>query len=262
MNDNIIKEISINLNLKENFVLNVLKMLEEGNTIPFIARYRKEATGNMDEEQIKQIGEVYNYEVNLLKRKEDVIRILEEKELITDELRNKIMEAKKLVEVEDLYRPYKEKKKTKATDAINNGLEPLAKQILAFPLTGSLEELSKKYINDKVKTVEEAITGAKYIIAEWVSDNAYYRKWIRNFIYNNGLIISKKKKDADDENKIYEMYYEYNEPVKYAKSHRILAMNRGEKEKVLNVSIKVDDEKIISFLESKMLLKRIVYKAK
>ena len=253
MNDNIIKEISLNLSLKENFVLNVLKMLEEGNTIPFIARYRKEATGNMDEEAIKQIGEVYNYEVNLLKRKEDVIRILEEKELITDELRNKIMEAKKLVEVEDLYRPYKEKKKTKATDAINNGLEPLAKQILVFPLNWSLEELSKKYINDKVKTTEDAITGAKYIIAEWISDNAYYRKWIRNFIYSNGLIISKKKKDANDEGKIYEMYYEYNEPIKYAKSHRILAINRGEKEKVLTVNIKVDDEKIISFLESKII---------
>ncbi len=253
MNDNIIKEISKNLNVKETYVENVLKMLEDGNTIPFIARYRKEATGNMDEEQIKQIGDVYTYEVNLLKRKEDVIRILEEKELITDELRSKIMDAKKLVEVEDLYRPYKEKKKTKATDAINNGLEPLAKEILAFPVNGSLDALAKKYLNDKIKDTNEAVTGAKYIIAEWISDNAYYRKWIRNYIYVNGLITSKKKKDADDASKIYDMYYDYSEPVKYAKHHRILAINRGEKEKVLNVNIKVDDEKIISYLESKII---------
>ncbi len=253
MNNEIIKEISIELNISEKNTLAVLNLLEEGNTIPFIARYRKDATGNLDEDQIKKINEVYEYQVNLLKRKEDVIRLIDEKGLLTDELKNKILSASKLVEVEDLYRPYKEKKKTKATDAINNGLEPLAKQILGFPVNGSLEEMAKKYINDKVKSVEEAITGAKYIIAEWVSDNAYYRKWIRSYIYQNGLIVSKKKKDAEDENKIYEMYYDYNEQVKYIKSHRVLAINRAEKEKVLSVGISIDDEKVFEFLESKMI---------
>lgn len=253
MNNNIVKEISLELNISERNTETVLKLLEEGNTIPFIARYRKEATGNMDEDKIKKIDEVYQYQINLLKRKEDVIRLIDEKGLMTDELKEKIMACLKLVEVEDLYRPYKEKKKTKATDAINNGLEPLAKQILSFPTNGCLESLSQKYLNDKVKSVEEAIMGAKYIIAEWISDNAYYRKWIRSFIFRNGILTSKKKKDANDENKIYEMYYDYSEQVKYIKSHRVLAINRAEREKILNVNIEVDEEQIISFLESKII---------
>ncbi len=253
MNSNIIKEISLELNISEKQTEAVLKMLEEGNTIPFIARYRKEATGNLDEDKIKQINEIYEYQVNLLKRKEDVIRLIDEKGLMTDELKEKIMGCQKLVEVEDLYRPYKEKKKTKATDAINNGLEPLAKTILTFPLDGSFKGLTEKYLNDKVKTVEDAITGAKYIIAEYISDNAYFRKWIRSFIYRNGTIVSKKKKDAKDENKTYEMYYDYSERVKYIKSHRILAINRAEREKVLTVNIDINDEEIISFLESKII---------
>ena len=146
----IIKEIANQLNIRSEQVLAVLSMLEEGNTIPFIARYRKEKTGALDEEQIKTINEYYEYQVNLLKRKEDVIRLIDEKGLMTDELREKIMSANKLVEVEDLYRPYKEKKKTKATEAIKAGLEPLAKMILSFPIKGSIEELSKKFINDNI----------------------------------------------------------------------------------------------------------------
>ena len=253
MNESIIKEISLELGIKESQTISVLKLLEEGNTIPFIARYRKEATGNLDEDQIKKINEVYEYQVNLLKRKEDVIRLIDEKGLLTDELKEKIMNAQKLVEVEDLYRPYKEKKKTKATDAINNGLEPLAKEIMAFPVNGSLDDMAKKYINDKVKTIDEAITGAGYIIAEWISDNAYYRKWIRNFIYANGIVVSSKKKSAVDDNKVYEMYYDYKEPVKYVKPHRILAINRGENEKVLIVNIEVDSTKIFEFLYTKII---------
>src|SRR5574344_1434784 len=193
MNAEIIKQISENLNVKTNQVEVTLNLLSEGNTIPFIARYRKEVTGALDEEQIRKINEVYEYQVNLLKRKEDVIRLIDEKGLMTDELKQKIMICTKLVEVEDLYRPYKEKKKTKATDAINNGLEPLAKMILSFPTTGSIEELTKKFINDKVKTIDEAIEGAKYIIAEYISDNASYRKWIRTNTYIYGEIESKKK---------------------------------------------------------------------
>ena len=254
MNQDIILEISSNLNITPKQVETVLKLLSEGNTIPFIARYRKEATGALDEEIIRSINEVYEYQVNLLKRKEDVIRLIDEKGLLTDELKTSIMKASKLVEVEDLYRPYKEKKKTKATDAINNGLEPLAKQIMNFPTTGNIDDIAKKYITDKVKTVDEAIQGAKYIIAEWISDNASFRKWIRNYVYNNGKIITKVKKDnPDKDNKVYEMYYNFEEQVKYIKPHRILAINRAEDEKVITVNITSSADSIISYLEDKII---------
>lgn len=253
MNQDIILEISQNLNVQSKQVETVLNLLEEGNTIPFIARYRKEQTGALDEEQIRAIHEVYMYQVNLLKRKEDVIRLIEEKDLMTEDLRDKIMKATKLVEVEDLYRPFKEKKKTKATEAIKNGLEPLAKMIMAQPVNGSIEEMTKKFINDQVPTLEEAIAQAGYIISEWISDNAYYRKSVRNFTYHNGIITSKLKKAAEDPNKIYEMYYDYSEAVKYIKPHRVLALNRGEKEKILTVNIEIDKDKIISYLEEKII---------
>ena len=250
MNEDIIKNTSIELNIKPNQVKTVLELLSNGNTIPFIARYRKEATGALDEEQIRKINEIYEYQVNLLKRKEDVIRLIDEKGLLTEELKNSILNASKLVEVEDLYRPLKEKKKTKATDAINNGLEPLAKIIMSFPL----KEIDySKFINEKVKTIDEAILGAKYIIAEWISDNAYYRKSIRNYTYKNGIIVTKLKKDAVDENKVYEMYYDYQEKVREIKPHRILAINRAEKEKVITVSIDVNKEDIINNLKSKII---------
>ena len=253
MNKEIISEISKNLNIKESQIEAVLKLLEEGNTIPFIARYRKEATGALNEEIIRSINEVYEYQVNLLKRKEDVIRLIDEKGLLTDELKNEIMTASKLVEVEDLYRPFKEKKKTKATEAIKFGLEPLAKIIMSFPIKGNIQDIASKYINENVKSVEEAVQGAKYIIAEWISDNAYYRKGIRNYYYNHGILTSKLKKGAVDENEIYKMYYEYSEPVKHAKAHRILAVNRGEKEGVLSVNIEIDENEIISYLEKKII---------
>ena len=255
MNENIINDISNELNIKTEQAKTVLKLLEEGNTIPFIARYRKEATGALDEEQIRKINEVYEYQVNLLKRKEDVIRLIDEKGLLTDEIKNNIMNAKKLVEVEDIYAPYKEKKKTKATEAIKNGLEPLAKIIMSFPTTFN-DESVKKFLNDNVKTIDEAITGAKYIIAEWISDNAYYKKWIRSYFFKNGVITSKlKKKDAIDEKKVYEMYYDYSESVKDIKPHRVLAINRGENEKILSVNIEVNNEEVLSYLESKIIKK-------
>ena len=253
MNEIIINEIAMELDIKVKQVETVLKLLEEGNTIPFIARYRKEATGALDEEQIKKIGDVYEYQVNLAKRKEDVIRLIDEKGLLTDELKEEIMKASKLVEVEDLYRPFKEKKKTKATEAIKNGLEPLAKEIMAFPLNGSLEDMAKKYITENVRTVEDAIQGAKYIIAEWISDNAKYRKAIRDNTYNYGTIKSKLKKNANDENKIYDMYYDYEEKIKYIKPHRILALNRGENEDVLSVSIEYDKERVLNYLEKRLI---------
>ena len=250
MNEMIISEIAANLNISEKQVNTVLSLLSEGNTIPFIARYRKEATGALDEESIRSINEVYEYQVNLLKRKEDVIRLIDEKGLLTDELKDSILKCSKLVEVEDLYRPYKEKKKTKATEAIKAGLEPLAKIIMSFPTSGDISSICSKFIKDDLSE-EKCIEGAKYIIAEWISDNASFRKWIRSYFFKNGVIISKVKKDADDVNKVYEMYYDFIEAVKYIKPHRILAINRGEKEKVLNVNIDINKDEIIAYLENK-----------
>ena len=253
MNEMIINEIANDLGVSTKQVIVVLELLSEGNTIPFIARYRKEATGALDEEEIRKINEVYEYQVNLLKRKEDVIRLIDEKGLLTDELRDSILKCSKLVEVEDLYRPYKEKKKTKATEAIALGLEPLAKMIMSFPMNGTLEDLASKFVKEDLP-VEKCIEGAKYIIAEWISDNASYRKWIRSYFYKNGIISSAKKKGEDiDSAKTYEMYYSYQEPVKYIKPHRILALNRGENEKVLSVSIDIDKEGVLSYLEKKLI---------
>lgn len=253
MNLDIIKQISNDLNITTKQVEVTLKLLEEGNTIPFIARYRKELTGALDEEKIKAIEEVYSYQVNLLKRKEDVIRLIDEKDLLTDELRNEIMNATKLVEVEDLYRPFKEKKKTKATEAIKNGLEGLAKEIMNFPINGNIESMAKKYLNENVKSTMDAIKGAQYIIAENISDNAKFRKSIRDNTYNFGTIKSKLKKNAKDENKTYDMYYDYEERIKFIKPHRILALNRGESEGILTVSIENDINRTIEFLEKRII---------
>lgn len=253
MNKEIIITTSNELGIKPNQVEATLKLLMDGNTVPFIARYRKEATGALNEEEIRAISEKYEYQVNLLKRKEDVIRLIDEKGLLNEELKQQILNAKKLVEIEDLYRPYKEKKKTKATYAINNGLEPLAKKIMSFPITGNLDDLTKPYINEKVVDSNNALLGASYIIAEWISDNANYRKWIRSYIYKNGIITTKKKKDSIDLQKIYEMYYDYSEKVKEIKPHRILAINRAEKEKIINVSIVVDEDEILDYLSKKLI---------
>ncbi len=253
MNTQIINELSKELNIKEKQVVTVLKLLEEGNTIPFIARYRKEMTGSLDEEQIRAIEEKYAYQVNLLKRKEDVIRLIDEKGLLTEDLKNSILSCTKLVEIEDLYRPFKEKKKTKATEAIALGLEPLAKSIMAnYP---NIYEEAKKYLSDKVKAVDDAIQGASYIIAEQISDEPKYRSYIRKLAFRNYDIESKLKKNANDENKVYEMYYNFKEPLKQIKPHRVLALNRGEKEGVINVSIKFDETFITDYISKEMHLK-------
>ena len=238
-----------NMNIKESQIEAVLKLLEEGATIPFIARYRKEATGSLDEEQIRQIEKEYTYLQNLLKRKEDVIRLITEKDLMTEDLQRQIMACEKLTDVEDLYRPFKEKKKTKASEAIKMGLEPLAKKIMAFPTKGSLSDLAKEFPYD----LEVSLTGAKYIISEWISDNAYYRKLIKNEIFFHGSMESKLKKNASDERLVYKMYYDFSEPIRYAKHYRVLAMNRGEKEGVLAVSLSFDKDKILSLLEEKII---------
>lgn len=252
MNKDLIKEISNELGITVKQVEVTLKLLEEGNTIPFIARYRKEATNALNEDQIKSIGDVYSYQLNLLKRKEDVIRLIDEKGMLTDELKSSILSCTKLVDVEDLYRPYKEKKKTKATLAIKNGLEGLAKELMEFNAC-DINAVASKYLNDNVKTILDAITGAKYIIAENISDNAKYRKYIRDNTYNYGTIKSKIKKDAVDTNKVYDMYYDYEEKIKYIKPHRILALNRGENEGILSVSIQNDKDKVLSYLYKKVI---------
>ena len=256
MNTDIIKQIGKDLNIKERQVEVVLNLLKEGNTVPFIARYRKEATGSLDEEVIRSINEVYEYQVNLLKRKEDVIRLIDEKGMLTDELKEEILKCQKLVEVEDLYRPFKEKKKTKATEAIKNGLEPLANMIMEFK-NRDIKKEAKSFLNDKVASIEEAIEGAKYIIAEAISDNAEYRKYIRENIVKFGIITSKAKKKAQelDQAKTYEMYYDYSEAIKSIKPHRVLAINRGEKEGILSVNIDVDSSYIINYLEKRVIKK-------
>ncbi len=256
MNTDIIKQIGKDLNIKERQVEVVLNLLKEGNTVPFIARYRKEATGSLDEEVIRSINEVYEYQVNLLKRKEDVIRLIDEKGMLTGELKEEILKCQKLVEVEDLYRPFKEKKKTKATEAIKNGLEPLANMIMEFK-NRDIKKEAKSFLNDKVTSIEEAIEGAKYIIAEAISDNAEYRKYIRENIVKFGIITSKVKKKAQelDQAKTYEMYYNYSEAIKSIKPHRVLAINRGEKEGILSVNIDVDFSYIINYLEKKVIKK-------
>ena len=253
MNETIIKNICLELNIKEYQVKNTLNLLEEGATIPFIARYRKEATGALDENEINKINEVYTYQVNLLKRKEDVIRLIDEKGLLTEELKTSILNAEKLVDVEDLYRPFKEKKKTKATEAIKLGLEPLAKEI--FRENKDILELAKNYVNDKVPTIEFALEQAKYIVAEDISDNASFRKYIRSYLYKNGILKSSKKKNAIDETGTYEIYYNYEIKVSWIKPHQLLAINRGEKEGILKVDIDAPIEQIESFLERKLIHK-------
>lgn len=253
MNETIIKNICLELNIKEYQVKNTLELLSEGATIPFIARYRKERTGALDENEINKINEVYTYEVNLLKRKEDVIRLIDEKGLLTEELKTSILNAEKLVDVEDLYRPFKEKKKTKATEAIKLGLEPLAKEI--FRENKNILEEAKKYLKEDVPTIDFALAQACFIVAENISDNASFRKYIRNFMYKNGLIKSSKKKNATDETGTYEIYYNYEIKVSWIKPHQLLALNRGEKEGVLKVEIDTDTDKIKQFLEGKLIHK-------
>ena len=253
MNEQIIKEIKNTLKISEKQVKTVLDLLEEGNTIPFIARYRKEATGGLDEEVINEIFKSWEYQNNLLDRKEAVIRLIDEKGMLTEELKNDILNAQKLVEVEDLYRPFKEKKKTKATEAIAKGLEPLAKFLLTFPKS-DLSIEANKYLKEDVPTVEDALMGAKHIIAEIISDDANYRKALRGEMIRSGVLMTSLKKNAVDERKVYEIYYDYQEPVNKIKPHRVLAINRAENEKIITVKIELDRKMMTNFLEHKVIL--------
>ena len=251
MQEQIIASLSIEHNFTKEQVRKVLNLLEEGNTIPFIARYRKEATGGLNEIAIKEIKDHYDYQVNLLKRKEDVIRLIAEKEMLSPSLKEKIMACQKLVEVEDIYLPFKEKKETKASLAKSKGLEGLAKIILSFPNKTPLELATtyKCQESDPLKKLE----GAKDIIKEYISLNAYYRKYLRSFIAKTGVLTTKFKKNSEDPLKTYEMYYDYAEKLISLKAHRLLAINRGEKEKILTVNITIDEDRALDFLNSKSI---------
>ena len=240
MNEEIILSIAKELKVKVSQVKAALEMLENGDTVPFIARYRKEQTGSLDEEQLLSIEKSYQYEVNLKERKEAVLNLIEQQGKLTDELVNSINACTKLSEVEDLYRPYKQKKKTRAAVAIKNGLEPLAQYLLSLPKEGDLTAEASKYLNENVKNVEEAVNGAKDIIAEMVSDNAKLRWAFKDEILKSASIVTKAKKDIEDPNKVYEMYYDYTEKLSTLANHRVMAIDRAEKEKKLTVSFAYD----------------------
>ena len=261
MNDDILKILENNLQITKKQIQVVIKLLSDGNTIPFIARYRKEATNGLDEEKIREIQKMYEYEDNLYQRKQDVIRLIQEKGLMTEELKQNILACQKLIDVEDLYLPYKEKKKTKASEAIKNGLQGLADFILEFN-KADLEKETLKYLNNQVKTKEEAIQGASYIIADMISDKALYRKFIRNYIKKQGIIKTKVKKNNPDVKKIYETYYDYKERITKIKPYQILAINRSLKENVLSLSFEYDLDYIINYLEKRIIRDKTSQSAK
>ena len=240
--ENLIKPIAQSLNVEISQVANTLSLIEEGNTVPFIARYRKEMTKGLDEEQILYIQKEYDYQVNLQKRKEDVLRLIETQGKLTPEIQKEIDDCTKLSQVDDIYRPYQQKKKTRATDAIAKGLEPLADWILKLPKFGTLETEAAKYVNEQCPTVEEAISGAKDIIAERVSDDAKLRWKVQENMVRFARIVTKEKKDNPDEAKVYKMYYDYSEKLSNVASHRIMAINRAIKEKVISEKIEMDEE--------------------
>jgi transcriptional accessory protein Tex/SPT6 len=264
INEQLLKQVSEQQKVSIAQIQAVLKLIEEGGTVPFIARYRKEVTGGLDEEQIRAIYQEWEYGRKLADRKEDIMRLIEEKGKLTEELKEAIIKANKLSELEDIYRPFKEKKKTRATEAKRRGLEPLALYLLSFPVDGDVLEEAKKYVTVDateemvkdglvVKDEADALQGAKDIIAEMVSDDAKFRRWIRNFLQTRGELVSQVKDQAIDEKQVYEMYYDYREPVSSIKLHRVLAINRGEAEKVLKVSISEDTERVIKFLNRRVI---------
>ena len=264
INEQLLNQIASDLNVKVGQIKAVLKLIEEGGTVPFIARYRKEVTGGLDEEQIRAIYTEWDYGQKLAVRKEDIMRLIEEKGKLTDELKEQIINSNKLSELEDIYRPFKEKKKTRATDAKKKGLEPLADYMMSFPMEGNLLEEAVKYVTVNpteeqekeglvVKTVKDAIQGAEDIIAEAVSDEAKYRKWIRSLFNRSGVLVTAVKDEKLDPTKVYEMYYDYHEPLSTIRHHRVLAIDRGEKEKVLKVSIEEDYDRVIRFLNRNVI---------
>ncbi|MHA2957528.1 Tex family protein [Priestia megaterium] len=257
LDNQIVQRVSKEVEISQRQVQNVIALVEDGNTVPFIARYRKEQTGALDEVQIRNILDSWNYLMNLEERKEEVLRLIEEQGKLTEELAAQIHQAKKLQQVEDLYRPFKQKRRTKATVAKEKGLEPLAQWLLSFPRSDVKNE-AQTYINEEagVQSSDEAIQGALDIVAEQISDEASYRQWIRTTTVKDGIIVTSVKDPEKDEKNIYEMYYEYTEAVKRIVPHRILAMNRGEKDGILKVSIDAPTDRILSYLHKQVIKKR------
>ncbi|MGJ5637986.1 Tex family protein [Bacillus altitudinis] len=252
--DFLLKQIATELKLSTKQIGSVIQLLEDGNTVPFIARYRKEQTGSLDEVQIQTISERYTYIQNVTNRKEEVIRLIAEQDKLTDELKQKIEQAHKLQEVEDLYRPFKQKRKTKANVAKAKGLEPLAEYLLQLP-NDEIEKKASAFINEEkeVTTAEEALEGAQHIIAEQLADDPDMRKWIRSETYQKGSLVTSGKDVENDEKNVYEMYYDYQEPIKKIVPHRVLAVNRGEKEGVLKAAIEPPAENIRFYLDKQVL---------
>lgn len=252
MNEEVISKVSKKINLKETQIKNVINLLAEGATIPFIARYRKEMTGNLNEEELRLIETEYNYAVNLQNRKEDVKRLIDEKGMLTPEIVKAINEATKLSEVEDIYTPFKEKRKTKGTEAIKMGLEPLAKIIMSLP-NKTRDEVASSFLNEQVKSIDDAMENAGYIIADWISDKPKYRKYLRNYYWYNGSVKGKLKKNAEDANKVYEIYYDFEQKITNMKPHQTLAIARADKEKVVTYSLSVDSKKALDYLHDEVI---------
>lgn len=233
----------------------VLSLIEEGNTIPFIARYRKEMTGSLDEVAIQEILERHRFLENLETRRSEVLRLIDEQGKLTEELERDIVKATKLQQLEDLYRPYKQKRRTKATIAREKGLLPLAEWLLSLPNQAEVEAEAQKYINEEkeLTTIEDVLSGAHEIMAETISDEPKYRQWLRNFAERTGVLVTEGKQVEKDEKKVYEMYYDHQEPVAKVASHRVLAMNRGEKEDILKVSVSVEEEKVMAYFDEQLI---------
>lgn len=253
MNEEMILHVAKQLGKKTNQVRVVLEMLSTGNTVPFIARYRKEATNGLNEDEIREIEKVYAYDVNLQTRKEDVMRLLQEKGLLNDSLKVQIDGCKKLSEVEQLYRPFKEKKKTRATIARSKGLEPLSQWIWRLPSHGDIYKEAEKYLNDEIKSVEEALQFASDILAEMIADHPQNRQFVKQIYERQGSIVTKERKNHTDSQKIYEMYYDYQEKMSHIVPHRVLAINRAEKQKVISVCFEVDEKAILDKLFLRVL---------
>ncbi|WP_404451214.1 RNA-binding transcriptional accessory protein [Virgibacillus necropolis] len=254
INQDIIQWVAKETTVKPHVVNTIIALMEEGNTVPFIARYRKEVTGGLDEVQIKSVQDKWQYAVNLASRKEEVIRLIDEQGKLTDDLQKEITNATQLQRVEDLYRPYKQKRRTKATVAKEKGLEPIA-ELIWNQEEMELETEAEKYLSEEheIHTLEDVLSGANDIIAEWISDDPEHRDFIREVTFKKGIIESEAKDRAKDEKGVYEMYYEYNEAIRTLAAHRTLALNRGEKDDVLKVSVEPPIERVLNYLQKKTI---------